>query len=130
MDQRLTLVTLGVQDLARARRFYEEGLGFAATADSNDDVRFYDVGGVRLGLWSRRLLAAEIGEQARGSGFRGFSLAHNVASREAVDAVLADALRAGASKVRPAAAREWGGYSGYFADPDGFWWEVAHNPFW
>lgn len=130
MEQRLTLVTLGVQDLDRARRFYEGGLGWKATADSNEQVRFYDVGGARLALWGRRALAREAGVEARGSGFRGFALAHNVPDRESVDRVLDEALRAGASKVVPAVAREWGGYSGYFADPDGFLWEVAHNPFW
>lgn len=130
MEQRLTLVTLGAQDLGRMRRFYEDGLGWRATDDSSDEVRFYDVGGVRLGLWSRRLLAAEVGVDARGTGFRGFALAHNVADRATVDSVLAAAVQAGASAVRPAEARDWGGYSGYFADPEGFWWEVAHNPFW
>jgi catechol 2,3-dioxygenase-like lactoylglutathione lyase family enzyme len=131
MLPRLNLVTLGVADLERARRFYVEGLGFEASSQSNEHVVFMDAGRVALALWGRKELAedAKLGSDA-GSGFRGFSLAHNVGSNAEVDAFLEKATNAGAKLLKAGESTFWGGYSGYFADPDGFIWEVAHNPFW
>jgi hypothetical protein len=129
MEPRLSLVTLGVEDLARARQFYAEGLGLPLSAQSSDDVTFFELPGVWLGLYPRTALAEDVGTPAQGSGFRGFTLAHNVRTKAEVDAVLAEAVAAGATLVKPAQEVFWGGYSGYFADLDGFLWEVAHNPF-
>jgi catechol 2,3-dioxygenase-like lactoylglutathione lyase family enzyme len=129
MDQRLSLVTLGVADLARARRFYEEGLGWTR-GNENADVAFYQMPGMIFALWSRSRLAEDGGVPDSGATFSGMALAYNARSREEVDTVLAEARAAGADVVKPAHETFWGGYSGYFADPDGHLWEVAHNPFW
>jgi hypothetical protein len=129
MEQRLSLVTLGVDDLARARGFYEGGLGWKRGND-NPDVAFYQMPGMILALWSRASLAADAGVSDPGAAFAGLALAYNARSREEVDAVLAEAKAAGGTVVKPASDTFWGGYSGYFADPDGHLWEVAHNPFW
>ena len=129
MEQRLSLVTLGVADLARARRFYEEGLGWKRGNDS-DSVAFYQMPGGIFALWSRPALAEDAGVTDSGAAFSGVALAYNARSREEVDAVLAEARAAGAEVVKPAHDTVWGGYSGYFADLDGHLWEVAHNPFW
>lgn len=127
MDQYLSFVTLAVPDLVAARRFYLEGLGWAARHDS-EEVIFVQVGpGLVLSLWAIDGFRDEVGEP--GSGLPPLTLAHNVGSPEEVDAVLEHARRAGASEVGAAQKRPWGGYSGYFADPAGFRWEVAHNPF-
>lgn len=127
MQPRLTLVTLGTGDLARAIRFYE-ALGWARSVREAGEVAFFQVGGMALSLFPRENLAKDAGVPAEGSGFRGFSLAYNTASREETDAVLAKAVEAGATLVKPAQDVFWGGYSGYFADPDGTLWEVAWNP--
>ena len=127
MEQRLSLVTLGVADLARAQAFYE-ALGWRGQQPS-DDVVFFQAGGMVVALWGREQLA-EDSVTADGGGLGGITLAHNVASPEAVDAVLAEAERAGGTVARPGAETFWGGYSGVFHDPDGHPWEVAHNPFW
>lgn len=129
MDQRLSLVTLGVGDIARARRFYCDGLGWHESSAGNESVCFIDAGGVVLGLYGREALAEDADMSAEGGGFSGFALAHNVASEADVDRVLAEAVAAGATLVKSARKVFWGGYSGYFADPDGHLWEVAHNPF-
>ncbi|HEU4565175.1 MAG TPA: VOC family protein [Gemmatimonadaceae bacterium] len=130
MEQRVSLLTLGVGDLARARRFYEQGLGWTAGFAAGDVV-FFQIGGAVLALWPRAELAADAGVGgADAGGFGGIALAHNVRSREEVDAVLAEAVAAGARLARPARETEWGGYSGYFADPEGHLWEVAWNPHW
>lgn len=129
MDQRLSLVTLGVRNLARARRFYEDGLGWKR-GNRDDEVAFYQLGGMILALWSRAALAEDAGVKDDGAGFRGFALAYNARNREDVDAVVARAAKAGGQLVKPAADTPWGGYAGYFADPDGHLWEVAWNPFW
>jgi len=127
MEQRLSLVTLGVRDLAQARGFYER-LGWRASSASNDGVAFFKAGGVVLGLYGREALAEDASVSAEGSGFAGVALAHNTASRAAVDAVIAEAEAAGGTVIKPAEDVFWGGYSGYFADPDGHLWEVAWNP--
>lgn len=129
MDQRINIVSLGVADLARARRFYCDGLGWVESSAGNESICFIEAGGVVLGLYGREALAEDVGVPADGSGFSGFTLAHNVASEAEVERVLAEAVAAGASLVKPAQKVFWGGYSGYFADPDGHLWEVAHNPF-
>jgi hypothetical protein len=129
MEQRLSLVTLGVADLERAARFYEEGLGWSRNS-KDEGVAFFQTPGMILALWPRDELAADAGMSAEGTGFRGIALAYNTRSREEVDKVLAEAVAAGGSLVKAAAETFWGGYSGYFADPDGHLWEVAFNPFW
>jgi catechol 2,3-dioxygenase-like lactoylglutathione lyase family enzyme len=128
MEQRVSLVTLGVRDLARSRAFYE-ALGWSTTADPDDDVVFFQAGGMVLALWDRGELARDSGVDD-GGGWGGVTLAHNVRSPAAVDAVLAAAEAAGATIARSGAKTSWGGYSGVFVDPDGHPWEVAHNPFW
>jgi catechol 2,3-dioxygenase-like lactoylglutathione lyase family enzyme len=131
MEQRLSLVTLGVADVARAQRFYE-ALGWrrgGGVDDENDPVTFFQLGGVVLALWGRDKLA-EDSTVPDGGGWGGVTLAHNVRSPEEVDAVLEQAAGAGARIGRPGAATFWGGYSGVFVDPDGHPWEVAHNPHW
>ena len=128
MQQRVSLVTLGVIDLQRARRFYE-ALGWRAAAIEAADVVFFQAVGMVLGLWDRAELAADAGVEDTG-GFGGIALAHNVGSPAEVDVVLEEARAAGAVVTRPGAATSWGGYSGAFTDPDGHPWEVAHNPFW
>ena len=130
MEPRVTVVTLGVADLARARAFYLDGLGWRAAAGSNEHITFIDAGGIVLALFGRAALAEDAHVDAAGHGFRGVTLAHNVRSREAVDATLADTVRTDATLLKPAQEVFWDGYSGYFADPDGHAWEVAHNPFW
>ncbi len=127
MEPRLSLVTLGVADLARARAFYE-ALGWRGEQPS-DDVVFFQAGGMVVALWGREQLA-EDSVVADPGGWGGVTLAHNVRSPEEVDAVLAEAERAGATIHRAGAATSWGGYSGVFHDLDGHPWEVAHNPFW
>jgi catechol 2,3-dioxygenase-like lactoylglutathione lyase family enzyme len=132
MEQRLSLVTLGVADLVRSRRFYEAGLGWRASGASTESVAFFQLGGIALALWSREALA----EDARlpgpgsvsGNSFGGIALAHNVRTRDEVDTVLARAQAAGGHVLRPAEDAFWGGCNGYFADPDGHLWEVAWNP--
>jgi uncharacterized protein len=127
VEQRLSLVTLGVTDLDRARRFYE-ALGWHETPRA-EGVVFFQSGGMVVGLWSREALAADTGVDDTG-GWGGITLAHNVASPAEVDAVIEEARTAGATIVREPAATFWGGYSGVFVDPDGHPWEVAHNPGW
>ena len=129
MQAHLSMVTLGVRDLARAVRFYEEGLGLPRLALDNEAVAFFPLAGAWLSLFGRDALAADAGVTAEGAGFSGISLAHNVGSREAVDATLAQAVAAGGTLVKAGQDVFWGGYSGYFSDPDGHLWEVAWNPF-
>lgn len=128
MEQRISLITLGVSDLSRARRFYEQGLGWRVGMAVEGEVVFFQLNGLILSLYSRAALAQDAGVAEAGSGFAGITLAHNVRSDEAVDALLSEAQRAGGRVVKPASRAEWGGYSGYFADPDGHLWEVAFNP--
>jgi uncharacterized protein len=128
VEQRLSLVTLGVHDLARARRFYES-LGWATGAKPEDDVVFFQAGGTIVALWDRGNLAEDSGV-GDGGGWGGVTLAHNVRSPAEVDAVIAEAEAAGATIPRHGGETFWGGYSGVFVDPDGHPWEVAHNPHW
>jgi len=127
MEPRISLITLGVADLDKATRFYEECLGLPRL-QTPPSITFFELGKTWLGLWPRENLADDAGLSPDGSGFRGFSLAHNVRSPAEVDALLAHVETCGAKVVKPAHATDWGGYSGYFTDPDGFLWEVAHNP--
>jgi hypothetical protein len=128
MEQRVSLITLGVADLARARAFYE-ALGWTTGAEPDDDVVFFQAGGMIVALWGREQLAGDT-VVSDGGGWGGITLAHNVRSPAEVDAVLAEAEAAGATIARPGAETFWGGYSGVFFDPDGHPWEIAHNPHW
>lgn len=127
MEPRISLITLGVADLPRATRFYAECLGLPRI-ETPPSVTFFELGKTWLALWSRESLAADAGLASDGSGFRGFALAHNVRSPAEVDALLQRVAAFGATVTKPGRATEWGGYSGYFTDLDGFLWEVAHNP--
>jgi hypothetical protein len=126
MEPRVSLITLGVADVARSRRFYE-ALGWRVSGASQEDVAFFQLGGTALSLWGRAALAADA-NIADEPGFSSVALAHNARTREAVDAILAEARTAGARILKPAQPTPWGGYAGYFADPDGHLWEVAWNP--
>jgi predicted lactoylglutathione lyase len=131
MDQRLSLITLGVADVGRAREFYER-LGWkmdGGVDDETDHVAFFQTGGMIVALWDRGKLAADSGVED-GGGWGGVTLAYNVGSPEEVDTVIEEARAAGARIARDGAKTFWGGYSGAFVDPDGFPWEVAHNPNW
>jgi uncharacterized protein len=128
MEQRVSLATLGVRDLARARAFYE-GLGWTTRAGPEDDVVFFQTGGMVIALWDRARLAEDSGVED-GGGWGGVTLAHNVRSPDEVDAVVEDARRAAADIVRRPGKTFWGGYSAAFVDPDVHPWEVAHNPRW
>ena len=129
MDQRISFVTLAVRDLDASRRFYVDGLGWTPALDVPGEVLMLPVGAhVVLSLWVDSAFEAEVGAIARGAGVAPITLAHNVATRDEVDAVLATARDAGADPVHPAVARDWGGYTDYFGDPDGYRWEVAFNP--
>jgi predicted lactoylglutathione lyase len=128
MDQRVSLITLGVTDLARARAFYE-ALGWTTGAEPGDDVVFFQAGGMIVALWDRAKLAEDSCVQD-GGGWGGITLAYNVASQEEVDAVVNEARDAGATIGREPAETFWGGYSGVFIDTEGHPWEVAHNPRW
>jgi hypothetical protein len=128
VDQRVSLITLGVADLDQARAFYE-GLGWKTGAAPADDVVFFQTGGMIVALWGREQLAEDSGV-ADGGGWGGVTLAYNVRSPEEVDAVIDEARAAGARIAREGAETFWGGYSGVFVDPDGHPWEVAHNPHW
>ena len=128
MEPRISFVTLGVSDLKRATRFYEEGLGLPRL-ESPPEISFFDLGKTWLALYPRDLLAADAGFPAAGSGFPGFTLAHNVRSEAEVDKLLEEVTAVGGRMVKRGQPADWGGYSGYFADPDGFLWEVAWNPY-
>ena len=129
MDPRVSFITLAVADLAASRRFYVDGLGWEPAFEEAGEVLMFAVAGkVVLSLWAEPSFEAEVGPVRRGSGIAPLTLAHNVPTRAGVDAVLAEAEAAGASEVSGAVERDWGGYTGYFADPDGFRWEIAFNP--
>ena len=128
MDQRLSLITLGVSDLGRARAFYE-ALGWRTNAGPDDDVVFFQAGCMVVALWSRGRLAEDSGVADPG-GWGGITLAYNTRAPEEVDAVIEEARAAGGAITREPGETFWGGYSGMFCDPDGHPWEVAHNPRW
>jgi catechol 2,3-dioxygenase-like lactoylglutathione lyase family enzyme len=128
MEPRITLITLGVADIAKSRAFYE-ALGWKASSASQPEVVFFQGNGLALALFGRRDLAQDAGVEDSPTGFAAVSLAYNARSKNEVDAVYDEALAAGAVGLRPPHDVFWGGYSGYFADPDGHLWEVAFNPF-
>lgn len=127
MEQRVSLVTLGVADLKRSTEFYER-LGWRRSMAKAEGIVFFQAPGMALALYPRNDLAKDAKISPEGSGFGGVALAYNTRNREEVDSVLAEAQAAGARILKPAGEASWGGYSGYFADPDGFPWEVAWNP--
>jgi len=129
MRQQLHLITIGVKDLNRSLEFYEQGLGWKRAKASGGDVAFFSMGGVVLSIYPRDKLAEDAYVSSEGEGFEGITLAYNTRSREEVDEVLRQVSNLGARIVKPAQDVFWGGYSGYFADPDGHLWEVAWNPF-
>lgn len=128
MNQTISFITLGVSDLARSRAFYK-ALGWQESSASQAAIAFFQVGSVAFALFQREALTEDAAVSATGSGFAGFTLAHNVPSEAAVIATLNEAVAVGATLVRPADKVFWGGFRGYFADPDGFLWEVCFNPF-
>jgi uncharacterized protein len=129
MEPRLSFVTLGVSDLKTAAHFYEHVLRLPRVAMPPEaDIAFFELGSTWLGLYPRKLLAADAGVPEGGPGFGGITLAHNVRSAPEVDRLLEELAAGGARIVKPGTRAEWGGYSGYFADPDGYLWEVAWNP--
>jgi predicted lactoylglutathione lyase len=128
MEQRVSIITLGVSDLTRSREFYER-LGWRRSMAQSEGIVFFQAGGMALALYPRDELAKDAKVAPQGDGFRGISLAYNARHRAEVDSVLKEAEAAGAKVVKPAQEAFWGGYSGDFSDPDGFLWEVAWNPF-
>lgn len=127
MEPRISMLTVGVTDLEASTQFYGNGLGLPEY-ESDGDVAFFETAGAWLALYPRTALAEDATVSADGGGFRGLTIAHNVESKRDVDTVLEEAAEAGATIVKPARGTDWGGYSGYFADPDDFLWEVAWNP--
>lgn len=129
MDQRISFITVAVRDLDASRRFYVDGLGWTPDLDVPGEVIMIRAGShLVLSLWDRAAFEAEVGPIGDGGGVAPFTLAHNVATEAEVDEVLATARTAGADPVHPAVSRDWGGYTGYFGDPDGYRWEIAYNP--
>lgn len=127
MEQRISIITLGVADLSRSIAFYER-LGWRRSMQETEGIAFFRAGSMAFALYPRRELAKDADVSPDGQGFTGFSLAYNARTRDEVDSVLAEAQAAGAKLQKPAREAFWGGYSGYFADPDGYLWEVAWNP--
>lgn len=127
MEPRVSFITLGVSNLERSVRFYDKVFGFPRLP-STPAIAFFELGRTWLALYPREHLAADIGVPSESNGFPGFTLAHNVRSKEEVDRVMAEVEAAGARVVKKAATAVWGGYSGYVADPDNFFWEIAFNP--
>ena len=131
MEPRISIITLGVKDLERSLRFYRDGLGLPTTRNAGQGIVFFQTVGVCLALYPYEALARDVSEEflVEKSKFTGITLAHNVRERKEVDAVLRSAELAGAKIEKPARETEWGGYSGYFSDPDGYLWEVAWGAF-
>ncbi|MCW9025045.1 MAG: VOC family protein [Gammaproteobacteria bacterium] len=128
MKPRISMITLGVNDMGKSVKFYRDGLGFPQM-ESSPEVAFFMLNGSWLGLYGHNALAQDAEVSAEGRGFNGFALAHNVASEAEVNQTIEQALSAGATLSKSAQKTSWGGYSGYFKDPDGYLWEIAHNPF-
>jgi catechol 2,3-dioxygenase-like lactoylglutathione lyase family enzyme len=126
----MSMITLGVADVEKAKAFYADGLGWTPGGGEDGVIAFFQLNGIIIGLYGNQALADEAAGGAMGQGFGGIALAYNAPSKEAVDATLAEAIKAGGTLVKPAEEVFWGGYSGYFADPDGHRWEVAYNPHW
>jgi catechol 2,3-dioxygenase-like lactoylglutathione lyase family enzyme len=130
MKPRISMITLGVSDLETSIKFYRDGLGFPRM-ESPPEVAFFTLNGTWLGLYARESLAEDATVSPEGSGFPGFTLSHNLTTEAEVDQIMEQAISAGATLVKPPQKVFWGGYSGYFKDPDGYLWEVAYNPaFW
>lgn len=130
MKAKISLVTLGVANLDRSVQFYRDGLGFKThNFTEGDDMVMFKLEGSWLGLYPKKMLAADAGISAEGTGFGGITLAHNAGSKREVDEVFQTAVSVGAKAIKQPQDVFWGGYSGYFADPDGYLWEVAYNPF-
>lgn len=130
MKSKISLITLGVSNLEKSLRFYRDGLGFPTHDYKEDqDVVFFKLEGSWLSLYPKEKLAEDATVSSSGSGFTGITLAHNVKTKEEVDEVVKQALNAGAKLIKKPQEVFWGGYSGYFADPDGYLWEIAYNPF-
>lgn len=132
MEPRISLITLGVADLDRSLRFYRDGLGLPTTWDAAKGVIFFKTSGTVLALYPFEALAKDVGDHwadEKRSRFTGISLAHNVRTKEEVDRLLTQAKQAGATIEKPAQNTFWGGYAGYFSDPDGYLWEIAHGAF-
>ena len=127
MKPRISMITLGVRDLATSIKFYERGLGFPRM-EAPPDIAFFTLNGTWLGLYGRESLAEDATVSPEGSGFSGFTLSHNVASESEVERTVEQAVSAGATLIKPPQKVIWGGYSSYFEDPDGYLWEIAHNP--
>ena len=130
MEQRISMIALGVGDLQRARQFYENGLGWTASKSGGEQIVVFQIGGMVLGLYPRHLLAGDANISETGSGFGGITLAYNACEQIEVEQVLNQAQKAGGTILKPAQKVFWGGYSGYFADLDGHPWEVVWNPKW
>ena len=128
MEPRISIVTLGVTDLPRSVQFYRDGLGLNLRDEDTESIAFFQTSGTWLALYPRDALAADVGISTEGSGFSGVTLAHNVHTRKEVDELLHVTVEAGATLVKPVEDTFWGGYSGYFTDPDGHLWEIAWNP--
>ncbi len=129
MEPRISIITLGVSDMRRSVEFYRDGLGLPLNDENTESIAFFQLRGTWLALYPLEALAEDAGVSVERSGFSGVTLAHNVRTREEVDAVLEVAVAAGADLVKPAQDAFWGGYSGYFSDPEGYLWEVAWNPY-
>ena len=129
MEPRISIITLGVTDLPRSVKFYRDGLGLPLFSENTESIAFFqEPGGTWIVLYLRKSLVADVGVAPEGSGFSGVTLAHNVRTQEEVDALLGVAVAADATLVKPPQDTFWGGYSGYFADPEGYLWEIAWNP--
>ncbi|HTB05893.1 MAG TPA: VOC family protein [Bacteroidia bacterium] len=129
MEQRLTIITLGVNDLKVASDFYEKKLGWKRSKASMGDIVFFQLNGIQLALYPRHELAKDATVPVKGSGFKGITIAHNVRSEKEVDKLIATLKRKGVKIVKPPQKVFWGGYSSYIADPDGNLWEIAYNPY-